>query len=189
MKIPPKITKYIYNQNIDLGSRTNNKITRMLTIHKNLNLKSVLISKNSKSPIGSLSAENIDMKVLIVDDNIANIFVIKSLLQKLNVPYDTAGNGKEAVDKVMEKGMKENFTLILMDINMPIMNGIEAAVILNTHMKNQEVPIIPIVALSAQGDESIINSAMNAGMKEYVEKPISRDKLEHLVRKYEWLKD
>jgi CheY-like chemotaxis protein len=161
----------------------------MLTIHKNLNLKSVLLSKNSKSPIGSLTAENIDMKVLIVDDNIANIFVIKSLLKKLNVPFDTAGNGKEAIEKVMEKGKTGNFTLILMDINMPVMNGIEATVLLNQHMRDQEIPSIPIVALSAQGDESIINSAMNAGMKEYVEKPISRDKLEHLVRKYEWLKD
>ena len=125
------------------------------------------------------------MYVLIVDDNMSNLFVLKAMLGKMKIKYETASNGEEAVNAVLDKGMNCNFTLILMDINMPVMNGIQASKKIMSSYDSKLIPYIPIVAVSAQGDESIKGEAFEAGMQEFAEKPISKQKLEHIISKYE----
>ena len=179
---------------LKLGDRAESKLSRLLTINKSIK-KATIAPKHSGSPqknfkassfvMNSLKSEHIENLVLIVDDNVSNIFVLKLMLSKMQVKFETACNGEEAVNKVMEKGMK-NFTLILMDINMPVMNGIEASRRIVTASLQQIVPRIPIIALSAMDDQQIIADALAAGVREFIEKPIAKDKLDMLIKKYEW---
>lgn len=103
-------------------------------------------------------------KILIVEDNEMNLKLISILLKKIGCIIDTAGNGKEAVDKIKEY----NYDLILMDIQMPVMDGIEATRIIRSDMKNN----IPIVALTANIVEDDKKRAFEYGMNDYMLKPI-----------------
>ncbi len=178
-----------------MGDRAESKLSRLLTINKSIR-KPINVSKNSGSPhknfnassfvgMNSLKSEHTENLVLIVDDNVSNIFVLKLMLSKMQIKFETATNGEEAVNKVMDKGMK-NFTVILMDINMPVMNGIEASKKIVTASLQQIIPKIPIIAVSAMDDQVIIAEALAAGVREFIEKPIAKDKLEMLIKKYEW---
>ena len=80
-------------------------------------------------------------KVLIVDDEDTNRSFVRSVLDKYNYPYDEARNGYEAVKKVKTNG---NYAVVLMDIHMPVMDGIEATKLIKTHS-----PVIPVVAMTA----------------------------------------
>jgi response regulator RpfG family c-di-GMP phosphodiesterase len=70
---------------------------------------------------------NKEVVVLIVDDNGSNIFVLKAMLARFKVKCDTANNGLEAIQLITQKGLC-NYRLVLMDINMPIMNGVDATI-------------------------------------------------------------
>ena len=123
-----------------------------------------------------------DLTVLLVDDTAANIFVLKHMLMKMGIKFDTASNGKEAVEKTLIR-KKNNFGLILMDLNMPVMNGIDATLQIKEAEARDQISDIPIIMLSAQGDDQIIKDAMSAGVLEFIEKPISRSKLESSLKK------
>jgi CheY-like chemotaxis protein len=89
---------------------------------------------------------------LITDDTELNRFVIKRFLQKHNGTADEALNGKEAIDLVSERAKKsccKNYSLIFMDINMPVMDGDCATQILREKMEKCEIPYCPIVAVTA----------------------------------------
>ena len=104
-----------------------------------------------------------------------NQLVIGSLLKKLEVPYEFADNGKEAV-----KACKKNsFDLILMDISMPIMNGFDATKAIRKFNEN-----IPIICLSANVFSNDREKAIYAGMNDFIEKPIKKEKLIHYLNKY-----
>ena len=70
------------------------------------------------------------MKILTVDDNMTNLFALEKMLNLNKLYLSKACNGKECVERVKERGM-DGFDLILMDINMPVMNGLEAAMEIN----------------------------------------------------------
>lgn len=91
--------------------------------------------------------------VLVVDDDAFNIMAASRLLESLNIPYKTAYNGKQAIE-VIENQEKccsicHKFKLILMDCNMPVMNGYETTKYLREQMNNGTQPYIPIVACTA----------------------------------------
>ncbi len=112
---------------------------------------------------------NTEIQILLVEDHEMNQVVVSDLLKREfeNIKIDLAENGKIAVDKV-----KENFYhLILMDINMPVMGGLEA-----TRAIRQLLPSpknnIPIFALTAHAFSTEVQNCKNAGMNEFVSKPI-----------------
>ena len=117
-------------------------------------------------------------RVLVVEDNVMNQKYIGGLLAKWKIPYTLATDGKKAV----EEARKQLFDLILMDIQMPVMDGYEATVaIRNTHNPNQHVPIIALTA-SAMLDHK--NIAMEAGMNDFLTKPFDPDQLMAMFRQY-----
>lgn len=67
-------------------------------------------------------------KILVVEDCSLNAFVMVSLIKRLNICCEKAENGKIAIDLIMSNNKKENYALIFMDINMPIMNGIDVLI-------------------------------------------------------------
>jgi PAS domain S-box-containing protein len=116
--------------------------------------------------------------VLVVEDNLMNQKYIGGLLNKWKIPYTLAMDGKRAV----EEAKNQRFDIILMDIQMPIMDGYEATVaIRNTHNPNQHVPIIALTA-SAMLDHK--NIAMEAGMNDFLTKPFDPNQLMALFKRY-----
>lgn len=114
-------------------------------------------------------------KILLVEDNLTNRLVILGLLEDCVEEIDIATNGKEALD-IFESN---KYDLILMDIQMPIMDGYEATRLIRQRDKN-----IPIIALSANAMSEEIQRTKDLGMNEYLTKPIDLKKLFTTLSKY-----
>ena len=114
-------------------------------------------------------------RVLIVEDNEINAEIIEELLHIEGALTDSAGNGREAVDK-MEQSSPGYYDLILMDVQMPVMNGYEAAAAIRG-LDRPDARTIPIIALTANAFSEDRNRALSAGMNAHVTKPIEMTKL------------
>ncbi len=114
-------------------------------------------------------------KALIVDDNPLNIEVTTRMLEKLDIEVISALNGQQAIEEVA----KHVFDIIFMDIQMPVMDGITATQILR---KNQE--LFPIVALTAAVLPEDKKAAINAGMNDFLTKPLIFDSLYECIKKH-----
>lgn len=117
-----------------------------------------------------------EKKVLLVEDEETNIILIQEFLSITQIRIDVSKNGKNAVERI-ETG--EKFDLILMDIKMPIMNGLEATI----KIKNIN-PDIPVIAQTAYALSEEREQALEAGCDDYITKPIRRDDLIALMAKY-----
>lgn len=120
-----------------------------------------------------------------MDDDQYNIQVLKAMLASLDYKTDWARNGQEAIEKI-EDNLKNNkiFDLILMDYNMPVMNGIEATLKINDKIKKNLIPFLEIVGVTAYSDEESIKKCLDAGMKTVLTKPVSKAKLEAIMEEY-----
>ena len=117
-------------------------------------------------------------RVLVAEDNIMNQKYISSLLTKWEIDFVITSDGKKAV----EKAQKQQFDLILMDIQMPNMDGYEASItIRNTDCLNQKTPIIALTA-SAMLDQK--SKAMSAGMNDFVTKPFAPNSILSILQRY-----
>ena len=126
-----------------------------------------ILKYNIKTLKGSL--------ILLVEDNKTNQEIVMGLLENSDINLDIANNGKEAV----ELFKKKNYELILMDIQMPVMDGYEAAKKIRETDKN-----IPIIALTANAMKEDIERTKEAGMNEHLNKPIDVEKLYATLLKY-----
>lgn len=115
------------------------------------------------------------MKILIVDDNKMNLLVASRFLKKWQAHVDEALNGQIAIDMVNKKA----YDLIIMDLQMPIMDGFEAT----RTIKNQ-YPYIPIIALTADAMPETYDKALTAGMNDYLSKPFVPNVLFEKVSKF-----
>jgi len=114
-------------------------------------------------------------KILLVEDNTTNQEIIIGLLENSGIIIDIANNGKEAVEKFKAK----HYELILMDLQMPIMDGYEATK--QIRAVNKEIPII---ALTANAMKEDVEKTKSAGMNEHLNKPIDVEKLYATLLKY-----
>ena len=119
--------------------------------------------------------EDVNIKLLIAEDYELNRVLLTEMLGKYHINPDFAVNGQEAV----EMARSEKYDLILMDINMPIINGMDATKIIR--IKDKEVPI---VALSANVMLEDRQNYLDAGMNDFLSKPIERDKLFKTIQEY-----
>ena len=111
-------------------------------------------------------------KILLVEDNLINQMLVSRLIQKGGLTCQIAADGVEAL-KALEKS-NYNFDLILMDIQMPNMNGIEATKeIRNREEQFKKTKRIPIIGLSGVTDQELITKATHVGMDDYISKPVS----------------
>jgi len=122
-------------------------------------------------PLARQTAGRSHMKVLVVEDNYVNQLLTTRTLQKLEHSTEVACNGVEAVEAVEA----EPFDLILMDVNMPEMSGIEAT--RRIREMAGERGLIPIIALTANAMKGDRERFLAAGMSDYVSKPLDRDRL------------
>jgi CheY-like chemotaxis protein len=111
-------------------------------------------------------------RVLVVEDNMMNIMVLRQFLQKWGVITEIALNGKEGVSRLMES----NFDAILMDIHMPEMDGIEATIIIRK-LADEKKRNVPIIALTAENEMQFRQKVYEVGMNDYIFKPFNPDDL------------
>jgi two-component system sensor histidine kinase BarA len=117
------------------------------------------------------------IKVLAVDDNEANLKLIKALLLEQVSEVVLAENGMEA----LELCEKENFTLIFMDIQMPVMDGISALKEIKTTKYNKDTPVIAVTAHALSGEKEKMHQQ---GFNAYMTKPIDESMLSHIIYEY-----
>ena len=127
--------------------------------------------------------------VLIVDDDEFNILALSSILNMRRIKSLAARNGQLALDLIkLECGKRKDcckrFQMIFMDLNMPVLNGIETSLELRKMKENDELPDMPIIAFTAFEMEIEKSECFKAGMVEYMTKPIDIMRLNSLVEKY-----
>ena len=113
-------------------------------------------------------------KILVAEDNDSN-FILMTYILKKYYQYERARNGQEAVEMVD----KQNFDIVLMDIKMPIMDGLEA-----TRAIKEKHPDLPIIALTANAFDSDRQLAVDAGCNDFLSKPVSSDLCLKTIRKF-----
>ena len=129
---------------------------------------------NQKSGFPSLNG----MKVLLVEDNKINQIVARKFLTKWDIAIDIADNGQIALDLLEEN----KYDLVLMDLQMPVMDGFEATKVIRSLKKFDDLPII---ALTASAVLEIQDAAMDAGMNDFVTKPFNPQNLYNKIQQYE----
>jgi CheY-like chemotaxis protein len=115
-------------------------------------------------------------KILLVDDDIRNVFALSSVLEGYHMEVTFAENGREALDILSEQ---EDFDLVLMDMMMPEMDGYEAMRLIRQMPQFQKLPIIALTAKAMKEDRV---KCIEAGASDYMKKPISTDQLLSLMR-------
>jgi CheY-like chemotaxis protein len=115
-------------------------------------------------------------KVLLADDDMRNIFALSAVLEDAGFEIVIATNGREAIGKLEEA---KDVDLILMDVMMPEMDGIEATKLIRKEQKWNNVPIIAVTAKAMQGDREL---CLSAGANDYISKPVDVDKLLSLIK-------
>jgi CheY-like chemotaxis protein len=120
-----------------------------------------------------------DIKILLVEDNLINQKITLLILNPLVKSIDIASNGKEALDMFVTSG----YDLILMDIQMPVINGLEAAEKIRAleSTTNSHVPIIAITANAVIGD---MEKCLSAGIDDYISKPFQPAALIDKIKKF-----
>ncbi|MCP3944013.1 MAG: response regulator [Desulfobacteraceae bacterium] len=120
------------------------------------------------------------VKILLAEDNLINQKVALHMLKNYGYQVVAVDNGKEAVEALK----KESYNLILMDVQMPVMDGLDATrTIRSSKAKYKSIPIIAMTANAMKGDRE---KCINAGMDDYISKPINSDQFEKLIST--WLK-
>ncbi len=115
-------------------------------------------------------------RVLLAEDNDINVEVITAMLNSTNLQILRVANGNDAIHKLSQ----QSFDAILMDIQMPEMDGYEATRVIRHQMNGT----LPIIALTANAMQQDIDACLNAGMDDHVSKPIRKEKLLEVLDKY-----
>jgi len=135
------------------------------------------INEMETIPCSSLNPE--DIRILLVEDSPINQMVEKKLLNKLGfTQIDIAENGEEAVNTLTKK----DYDLVLMDIFMPVMNGLEASRLIRSQDSIRN-PDIPIIALTAQDTDHLKTDFFNHGINLYLSKPLDIEKMASSINK------
>ena len=141
-------------------------------------LRSVLAKPFGAEDASAMTEKGPDFsgkKLLLVEDNELNLEIASTILQEAGFEVDTAENGQIALEKV-ENAPADRYDLILMDIQMPVMDGYEATRRIRA-LPDKEKASVPIVAMTANAFEDDRKNALNAGMNGHIAKPLDLPKL------------
>jgi signal transduction histidine kinase/CheY-like chemotaxis protein len=116
-------------------------------------------------------------RILVVEDNLVNQKVALKLLEKLGYPAEAVNNGEEAVQTIL----RTHFSLVLMDCQMPVMDGFEATRQVRLQESGRRTPIIALTARALQSDEEL---CLRCGMDGFVTKPVDLQKLTEVLEQW-----
>jgi two-component system sensor histidine kinase/response regulator len=154
-----------------------NAIVEMLGMPSKYEKKEI---KQESYDISRLKSLPDSIRILLAEDNMINQLVIKTLIQKANIAVDVVNDGIMAIQAVQEK----YYDLVLMDVQMPKMDGLAATIEIRETLKMMAIPIIAMTANAMKGDRE---KCLVAGMNDYLSKPINPNKLFSILET--WLLD
>jgi PAS domain S-box-containing protein len=133
-------------------------------------------SINSNEIIETNTLENISgSSILVVEDNKLNLLVAKRMLENWGCKIDVAFNGQEAIDKIAT----HNYNMVIMDLQMPVLGGLEATKKIREELKSN----VPIIAMTAYSNEEIYKECIDAGMNDVVKKPFKKSILRSTLQR------
>lgn len=163
-----------------LGEGSSFKATVYLHPHQQI------LSSNASAPAAGIdSLQEISCRgkqVLLVEDNELNLEIAVELLKYARLNITTAKNGLEGLDK-FKAAPPGTYALILMDIQMPVMNGLEAAKAIRA-LTVKDAQTVPIVAMTANAFPEDIAATLQAGMNEHLSKPIDLEQFHSILQKW-----
>jgi CheY-like chemotaxis protein len=147
-------------------------VTQLHIAHKELLPEKRKIIENIRTKEDILTGKT----VLVVDDDVRNLFALTTVFERFNINVITAESGKEAIQTLDENSKIE---MVLMDIMMPEMDGYETTQKIRREHKNSTLPIIAVTAKAMKGDRQ---KCIEAGASDYITKPVKIDQLLSLMR-------
>ncbi len=140
----------------------------------------VAAARPAKAPRTARDAAALAGRVLLVEDNPVNALVAEAALARLGVEFETVGNGLAAVSLAT----RERWDLILMDCQMPELDGFEATTRIRRHEQAAGLPAVPIVALTANAMDGDRERSLAAGMDDHLAKPFRDEELADVLRRH-----
>ncbi|ETS74470.1 hypothetical protein PFICI_14336 [Pestalotiopsis fici W106-1] len=135
--------------------------------------------------VGSNTVDTLPLKALLVDDNLINLRVLQMYCHKRKIPYITAEDGNRACQKYREAAeAKVPFTLVLMDLQMPHCDGIQATTAIRSYETTHEMKKSSIFMVTGQDSVNDKIASQNAGADEFLVKPVGPRDLDTFIRQY-----
>ncbi len=122
-----------------------------------------------------------NLRVLVAEDNSVNQTVARGLLQKLGAKVDVAADGREAVNRLMTEAGEDGYDIVLMDIQMPVMDGYEATAAIRA---DERFDSIPIIAMTAHAQSTEREKCLAAGMQDHITKPVRYEGLAEKMKQW-----
>ncbi|RLA03213.1 MAG: hypothetical protein DRQ47_05575 [Gammaproteobacteria bacterium] len=145
-------------------------------------IKSINKSTADEANDGKAWPDN--LRLLLVEDNQVNQMVAKSMLKKIGISAEVAANGVEALDSLSQASEDKPFTVVLMDCQMPEMDGYEATIQIRSGAAGEQYNSIPVIALTANAMAGDREKCLDAGMNDYLAKPIDTTELHSKLNKW-----
>ncbi|MBW7881452.1 MAG: response regulator [Caldilineaceae bacterium] len=129
------------------------------------------------APFDNLVADKIPLRILLAEDNVVNQKVALRILERFGYDADVVANGDEAVEALK----RQHYDLVLMDVHMPELDGIEATRIIRGHLPANSQPLIFAMTAAALTDDR--QACLDAGMDGYITKPVKVEQLAEVLRR------
>jgi two-component system sensor histidine kinase BarA len=117
-------------------------------------------------------------RVLLVDDHATTLQVMEKFLQKVGLRVTTASNGEDAIKEITRNS---RYDMIIMDVQMPGLSGIETTKIIRLYEDENQIQRVPIISLSANTSDKNIEECILAGMDDFIEKPADFNKVHQVI--------
>lgn len=118
-------------------------------------------------------------RILVAEDNMLNLIIARKVLEGWGIEFDIVENGQKALEAIQEK----DYHIIIMDIQMPVLNGFEASMQIRS-LANETINKIPIIALTASVSDELESQIQIAGMNGLILKPYTSQALRDIVCRY-----
>ena len=136
-----------------------------------------LLTRRSAQASGAEKAQISSMHILLAEDNVSSQKVVRQMLKRLDCTVDVVANGIEALQALQ----RQPYDLVLMDVRMPEMDGLEATRIIRRRWPEDGPKVIAITAYALEGDRE---KCLAAGMNDYISKPVKMEELAAILKKF-----
>lgn len=139
------------------------------------------LEKRGTPSVRAVGRRRSGLSVLIAEDNDINAMLARATLLKAGHRVKVVGNGKAAVEAVTEAAHRNRFDVVLMDLHMPVMDGLDAIAAIRRHEEETATPPVPIMVLSADSQEKTRHAVLAHGASGFVTKPLDPEALVNAV--------